>query len=349
MAGVEEIDFRHIFPGGRQQFLRLVQVIGVSRQGFILAPHALRQGIRELFAPAFHGTVDDGIVIDGIGQGLPEFLIAGGKFLVIQVHNGAEKGRIFIDMDGLIVLQLVDLVHGNALSDVDIPLLQLQPLGGGILDAVENDMLNGGRLAGIIFLYVQFDGLGRRVGRDLIGTGAHGVGSQIGGSHVVIPGLVHDLRIHDGRPVHCQGIEERSKGLGQLEYHRLIIGSFDGVHHLEIVRWSFLHLFHPVNGKLHRLRIHRGAVSKLMALLQGKGPGEAIVTDGPGLGQGRFHVGGGLAVFHLVLHQPFIGRIGDLPSLVIHGDSGVQGFRIHRHPHYDGILRHRTAAGRTSG
>ena len=204
-------------------------------------------------------------------------------------------------------------------------------------------MLDGRCFAGVILLGVQLDGLAGGVGGDFIGTGTHGVGSQVGRAHVVVLGLVHDLRIHDGGAVHRQCIEERRKWFGQLEDDGLVIGSFDGFYHLEIVRGSFLHFLYTFNGELHRLGIHRRAVGKLMTLIQGKGPGEAVIADSPGFGQGRLHFRSSLAVHYLVFHKPFISGISNLPALVIHGDCRVQGFRIHRHANHNGVLRYRTA------
>lgn len=155
VAGVEEVDFRHVLSGFCQEFLCLVQIVGVALDGFILAPHAFRHGAGELLAPALHGAVNDGVVVNGIGEGLTEDFVAGGKFPVVQVHNGAEEGRIFVDVDGLVVLQLVDLVQGDAFGNINIPLLQLQALGGRILDAVEENVLNGRRFAGVILLGIQ--------------------------------------------------------------------------------------------------------------------------------------------------------------------------------------------------
>ena len=348
MAGVEKIDFRHILSGFGQKFLCFVQVVRIALDGFIFAPHAFRHGTGKLLAPAFHSAVDDGIVVNGIGKGLAEYFIAGRQFLVVQVYDGAEEGRIFINMDGFVILQLVDLVHGNAFGNVNIPLFQLQPLGRRIFDAVEEDMFDRRHLACIIFLYVQFDGLAGGVGRDFIGTGTHGVGGQVGGAHIVILCLVHDLRIHDGRTIHCQGVEEGRKGFVQLENDSFIIRRFDGFHHFEIIGRSFLHFLYPFDGELHRFGIHWRTVGKFMSLIQSKGPGESVIADGPGLGQRWFHLRGGLAVCHLVFHQPFIGGIGNLPALVVHGHRRVQSLRIHCHAHHNGVLRHGAAGRRTS-
>ena len=308
-----------------------------------MGPHALRYSGGELFAAAFDGAVYDAFIVDGIGESLTEDFVGCRSLLVIHVSHAAQERRIFINVDVLVRFQLIDLIHRDALGDVQVPFLQLQTLCGRILDNVEHHMLDGRRFAGVILLCIQLDGLTRGVRGDFISTGAHGVGSQVRGAHIVVLRLVHDLRVHDARRIDGEGVEEGRKWFLQLEDDRGVVRGLDGLYHFEIIGRAFLHILHAFDGELDSRCVDRAAVSELVSFGQLEGPGEAVLADGPGFRKRRLYFGGRFAVYGFIFHKAFVSRIGDGPAGIIHGDSRVQGFRILRKAHHHGILRN--AAG----
>ncbi|MPL96205.1 hypothetical protein SDC9_42380 [bioreactor metagenome] len=338
-VGSVEVDLETVrISGFCEELLRLFGV--VLRGGHVLhvSSPALQDHLVRGVGVAVHDHLHDGIPVDGQRQGFPNPEVREG--VLVEPDDAGALGTmgVHVEIDQPLagpvhhgkafrVLQLVHVTDGNVLDDVHFAGQQGCRAGGGVADGTEGDLFDLRRSAPVLLIGLHGDMVFLDPLHEDVGTGAHG-GLVEGGLAELCPvGLREDAQRGEGLEKDCRG------GLGD-DLHRI------GIHDLNPVdgggevlqQRGAAHL----DGVSHVLGGEVASVMEFHALFQAEGPGEIVVADGPGFGEGRPGNAEGVVVEKAVVHVPPHG-VGD--GLILLGR--VHEERVRREADDDALLRGR--------
>ena len=237
-------------------------------------------------AVAVEGQVDDGLLVHGVAQGLPDADIVEGLLGVVQVQSLDQVHGALFHIE--VIAQLGHLSAGQVGEHVDGAALEAHHDAVGVLNDLVGHLVQIGGGAPVFIELFQDDGVLGGAGHKLEGPGAHGGGVLL----VIIHG--QNGRCHVGNKFvagfgngDCDGA--LIKNLYRLDNRKRL---HQGV--------SLRGVGAAIDGIFHILRRHRLTVVELHTLPQGKGVRHSIIGDRVVLGNSRDQITCGSR-----LHQTF--------------------------------------------
>ena len=330
-----------------EQRLRLLRVVGVGLERFVIGPGEGRRGrAGGDFGRALEHVLDQRLFVDRVVDRLAHPLVGERAFLGVEDEEPQVRPGLLIDLELVVVAELAEIVRRNLDHQVDAARQHLGDAGIGIGDRAVDDGLQRRRAVPVVLVAGDDDaGVGVPV-LELEGAGARRIAAE------VLAVLLHRGR-RDDQPGRIGEVgEERGVGRVELELDGLGVdrgGRLDGreeegereragaVERMALVE-------HPVEGELDRLGIERRPVVELDALAKVEGVGQAVVGDVPGLRQRRL----GLQRAVLIADQAVIHVHQDAEVVDRGVDARVERLRLRDLSHDQDVGR-RLRLGRQAG
>ena len=271
-----------------QELPGALRIVGIGLERRLRSPGSRQHGPAGGRARALEHIPHDGVLVHRVVQRLADALVVEGLLLVVDPEVPDMRAHLLEEVHLRISLELGDEIGRHAHDQVDGAGEQLREPRLVLDDRAVDDAIDLDRPAPVVGVLLQRDLLAPLPARIAEGTRAHRIERVVGAP------LPDGGGAHDGGGARGEDGEERGARLLEHEAHRRVVHHLDGLDVAEeVVRERVLpELVRRVlgvelalDGELHGLGVERRPVVELDALAQLERVPEAVLRDGPGLGQ----------------------------------------------------------------
>ena len=312
---------------GQEHDLEPIFMAGFLHQGLglgeIVGPRALLLvelevggddgiGFRGGAAP---GDADDGLLVQGVIDGLAHALIGKGRIAGVQDHVALDDGGPLDDVDLGVGLDHLEHLGRHGVDVVGLAGAQHGHPGPAFRDRAEGDGVDLHRAPPVVGVLLDLHRVGNPLPEDE-GAGPDGVFAHL------VPVLGDGGGAQDQGPRVGDGVDKGAEGLVQNELDGCIVDDdqfLDRFHQAAAFQFS-AHQAGDVHA--HGFGVERGAVVKFDAFAQLEGELGGGVVEGAAFSQKGDHI-----QILVESHEPFEHRLLDGAGIGVRGVVGVQGLR----------------------